>query len=164
MAKTTATQRFRRLCLHWLRISWVVSCQLHSPVYCINFLLDFATELNFKSPTSGKAGGLEKGAAQSRLASTIRLTTATVQSVGLPSPVLECIAVATLLRTFLAVCFACCRRCLCPNLCGDGYTYEPFLHRLPLLKHSSLAPKSAAPQSSSVSLHSFARSLSHFCL
>jgi len=31
------------------------------------------------------------------------------------------IAVATLLRTFLAVCFACCRRCLCPNLCGDGY-------------------------------------------
>jgi len=32
------------------------------------------------------------------------------------------IAVATLLRTFLAVCFACCRRCLCPNLCGDGYT------------------------------------------
>ena len=32
-----------------------------------------------------------------------------------------CIAVATLLRTFLAVCFACCRRCLCPNLCGDGY-------------------------------------------
>ena len=32
------------------------------------------------------------------------------------------IAVATLLRTFLAVCFACCRRCLCPNLCGDGHT------------------------------------------
>jgi len=31
------------------------------------------------------------------------------------------IAIATLLRTFLAVCFACCRRCLCPNLCGDGY-------------------------------------------
>jgi len=31
------------------------------------------------------------------------------------------IAVATLLRTFLAVCFASCRRCLCPNLCGDGY-------------------------------------------
>ena len=34
-----------------------------------------------------------------------------------------CIAVATLLRTFLAVCFAYCRRCLCPNLCGDGYNY-----------------------------------------
>jgi len=34
----------------------------------------------------------------------------------------KAIAVATLLRTFLAVCFACCRRCLCPNLCGDGYT------------------------------------------
>jgi len=32
------------------------------------------------------------------------------------------IAVATLLRTFLVVCFAYCQKCLCPNLCGDGYS------------------------------------------
>jgi hypothetical protein len=84
-----------------------------------------------KSPTSGKAGGLKRGTAQSGLTSTIHLITATVQSVGLPSPVPECI-------------------------------YEPFPHLVPPSKHHTLVPKSAAPQSSSVSPHSFALSLSHF--
>ena len=32
------------------------------------------------------------------------------------------IAIATLLRTFLVVCFACCQKCPCPNLCGGSYT------------------------------------------
>ena len=31
------------------------------------------------------------------------------------------IAIATLLRTFLVVCFACCQKCPCPNLCGGSY-------------------------------------------
>jgi len=26
------------------------------------------------------------------------------------------------------MCFACCRRCLCPNLCGDGYTFANSPH------------------------------------
>jgi len=31
------------------------------------------------------------------------------------------IAIATLLRTFLVVCFAYCQKCPCPNLCGGSY-------------------------------------------
>ena len=31
------------------------------------------------------------------------------------------IAIATLLRTFLVMCFACCQKCPCPNLCGGSY-------------------------------------------
>ena len=34
----------------------------------------------------------------------------------------KAIAIATLLRTFLVVCFACCQKCPCPNLCGGSYT------------------------------------------
>jgi len=34
------------------------------------------------------------------------------------------IAIATLLRTFLVVCFACCQKCPCPNLCGGSYTLD----------------------------------------
>ena len=34
----------------------------------------------------------------------------------------QVIAIATLLRTFLVVCFACCQKCPCPNLCGGSYT------------------------------------------
>jgi len=34
---------------------------------------------------------------------------------------LNVIAIATLLRTFLVVCFACCQKCPCPNLCGGSY-------------------------------------------
>jgi len=43
-----------------------------------------------QSPTSGKAGGLERGTAQSGLAPTIHPIVATVQFVGLPSLVLGC--------------------------------------------------------------------------
>ena len=32
------------------------------------------------------------------------------------------IAIATLLRTFLVMCFACCQKCPCPNLCGGSHT------------------------------------------
>ena len=36
---------------------------------------------------------------------------------------LGAIAIATLLRTFLVVCFACCQKCPCPNLCGGSYKW-----------------------------------------
>ena len=40
---------------------------------------------------------------------------------GLNSELQTAIAIATLLRTFLVVCFAYCQKCPCPNLCGGSY-------------------------------------------
>ena len=34
---------------------------------------------------------------------------------------LSFVTIVTLLRTFLVVCFACCQKCPCPNLCGGSY-------------------------------------------
>jgi len=44
----------------------------------------------------------------------------TPDDIGIPAV----IAIATLLRTFLVVYFACCQKCPCPNLCGGSYIYE----------------------------------------